>query len=578
MRAPALSFLFCIALFGLVVPPAHAAPDINTLLDLTFPVAGDDHHYSDTYWAPRGSSREHKGTDVMAPRGTPVHAAVGGSISWITGLDGNPPSYGYMITIRGDDGLDHSYVHLGTQTGSPSAAYAPGMRRGLRVERGQLIGYVGCSGNASCSGPHLHYDIEDPRYPAQDNDYDHFRYNPYPSLRAAEQRGDVPGGAPAVKVSGAGAPGRFHSLPPARILDTREGIGASARPLRGGETVSVDVTGVGGVPETGVVAVAINVTATNPSRYGYVTVHPSGEPRPDASTLNFVTGKTVPNMAIVKVGANGAVDLFNFAGTTDVLFDVAGYFVEGSDANGAGYVPTDPTRILDTRRAVGGPDRPVGHRGSRKVQVAGVGPVPARGVEAVVLNVTATGSTASSSYLTVYPTGQARPTASNLNFERGRDFPNLVVSKLGSDGTVTVYNHSGRTDVLFDVAGYYRAGAPNDFVAVTPTRVLDTRIGTGGPKGPLQRSMTLGLSGLPDPDATAVVLNVTATKPTLKSHLTLHPHGSSRPVASNLNWQPSETIANLVVVRLGPNSRVDLANYVGSTHLVVDVMGYMTDG
>ena len=174
------------------VGPALAAPDADTVLDLTFPVAGSDHHYTDTFEASRGGGRLHKGTDIMAPRGTPVHAAVGGTVGWITGLDGNPPSYGYMISIDGDDGLEHGYVHLGTQDGPPSAAYAPGIGPGTRVERGQLIGYVGNSG-CGCVD-HLHYDIEDPRLPSDDDHYDGFRYNPYSSLRAAELRGDVPGG------------------------------------------------------------------------------------------------------------------------------------------------------------------------------------------------------------------------------------------------------------------------------------------------------------------------------------------------------------------------------------------------
>lgn len=216
MRRHVLPPVLACLLVATLAPTAHAAPDINTVLDLTFPVAGNDHRYRDTYWADRsGGTRKHKGTDVMAPRGTPVHAAVGGTISWITGLDGSPPGYGYMITIRGTDGLEHSYVHLGTQSGSPANAYASGMARGVRVERGQHIGYVGCSGNASCTAPHLHYHIEDPRYAAQDDDYDHFRYNPYPSLVAAEARGDVPGAPPAPGLDPGGSPA---ALPDGQVV------------------------------------------------------------------------------------------------------------------------------------------------------------------------------------------------------------------------------------------------------------------------------------------------------------------------------------------------------------------------
>ena len=188
---PFLVLVIGVVLGMLPVAAASAAPDPNTLLDITFPVAGDEYRYIDDYDNPRGGGRLHKSTDIMAPAGTPVHAAASGTITWITGTDGPPPGYGYMITVRGDDGLLHDYIHLGEQTGPSSGAYAPGIRDGVRVERGQQIGYVGSSG-CSCT-PHLHYAVSDPRYPSDDGHYKHFRYNPYPSLRDAELRGDVPG-------------------------------------------------------------------------------------------------------------------------------------------------------------------------------------------------------------------------------------------------------------------------------------------------------------------------------------------------------------------------------------------------
>jgi hypothetical protein len=187
-----LTALLVVAFSATSAPAALASPDVGTVLDITFPVAGDDHRYIDDYSDSRGGGRLHQSTDIMAPHGTPVHAAMGGTISWITGLNGNPPSYGYMIKIRGDDGFGHEYVHLGKQSGSPSEAYASGMAEGARVERGQHIGYVGSSG-CGCD-PHLHYGVEDSRYPAQGSGYKHFRYNPYNSLQAAQERGDVPGG------------------------------------------------------------------------------------------------------------------------------------------------------------------------------------------------------------------------------------------------------------------------------------------------------------------------------------------------------------------------------------------------
>jgi murein DD-endopeptidase MepM/ murein hydrolase activator NlpD len=150
--------LAIVAVLAPVATPSEASCSYDGVIQFTFPVYGDV-SYIDDYHFCRGTGceRRHRATDIMAPYGAPVHAAMGGRIRSITGLDGPPPSYGYMISIDGDDGRRYNYIHLGTQTGSPSEAYAPGMARGTRVQRGEWIGYNGCSGNASCSAPHLHY-------------------------------------------------------------------------------------------------------------------------------------------------------------------------------------------------------------------------------------------------------------------------------------------------------------------------------------------------------------------------------------------------------------------------------------
>lgn len=172
-----------------VSSPASASTAYDAAVDLTFPVAGPS-TFQDDYDACRsGCSRRHLATDVMAPYGAKVHAAVGGTVSFITGIDSAVPAYGYMIRIKGDDGRVYSYIHLGHQDRGASEAYAPGIRKGVRVERGQHIGTNGCSGNASCSGPHLHFEIEDARV---EDPYGTNRMNPYASLVSARKRGDTP--------------------------------------------------------------------------------------------------------------------------------------------------------------------------------------------------------------------------------------------------------------------------------------------------------------------------------------------------------------------------------------------------
>ncbi|MEZ5207449.1 MAG: hypothetical protein R2690_10845 [Acidimicrobiales bacterium] len=85
--------------------------------------------------------------------------------------------------------------------------------------------------------------------------------------------------------------------------------------------------------------------------------------------------------------------------------------------------------------------------------MAGAGGVPASGVSAVVLNVTVTGPTAAS-HVTVWPAGQVRPSASNLNVAPGQTVPNMVMARVGPNGKISVFNNSGSLHLIVDVVGY----------------------------------------------------------------------------------------------------------------------------
>ncbi|MCA1684270.1 MAG: Ig-like domain-containing protein, partial [Actinobacteria bacterium] len=248
--------------------------------------------------------------------------------------------------------------------------------------------------------------------------------------------------------------GRYVPLTPARILDTRDGTGGIVGPVGPGSTVNVQITGRGGVPATGVSAVAMNVTVTSPTGSGFLTLYPTGTVRPLAANLNFTPGKTVPNLVVVKVGTGGKVDLYNSSGSTQVIFDVAGYFNDSPTGNDGRFVPLDPGRILDTRLGVGAPQVRLGPGASLNLQVAGRGGVPASGAEAVVMNVAAT-NTDATGFLTVHPTGVPRPLAANLNWTSGATVSNRVIAKLGAGGQVTIYNSAGNTDVIVDVNGWF---------------------------------------------------------------------------------------------------------------------------
>src|SRR5438874_1719992 len=123
----------------------------------------------------------------------------------------------------------------------------------------------------------------------------------------------------------------FVGVTPARILDTRDGTGGFTTPLGQGGAISLMVAGHGGIPgmtsATPPAAVVLNVTVTNTSAPSYLRVYPSdANPTPSTSDLNWAPGKTVPNLVIVKPGADGRVTIYNFQGTTDVVVDALGWY------------------------------------------------------------------------------------------------------------------------------------------------------------------------------------------------------------------------------------------------------------
>jgi glucose dehydrogenase len=128
--------------------------------------------------------------------------------------------------------------------------------------------------------------------------------------------------------------------------------------------------------------------------------------------------------------------------------DVQGWWSSDDPASGR-YTPITPNRILDSRF-----HGPIGEQAAIAVPVTGRFGVPAGGVSAVVLNVTATEPT-SATYITVYPTGDVRPTASNLNVVAGQTRPNLVVARVGEGGQVSLFNASGATHLVVDIMGWF---------------------------------------------------------------------------------------------------------------------------
>ena len=147
----------------------HVAGSQLFVAGFTFPV-GDPYMFIDSFGFPRMSGTSfahwHEGADIMAPQGTPLYAVENGVIDNVgTGTLG-----GIKLYVVGDSGTEYYYAHL--------AGYAPGIANGTRVAAGDLVGFVGTTGNAQGGSPHLHFEI----IPDGENSI-----NPYPILAAAAQ-------------------------------------------------------------------------------------------------------------------------------------------------------------------------------------------------------------------------------------------------------------------------------------------------------------------------------------------------------------------------------------------------------
>jgi hypothetical protein len=369
----------------------------------------------------------------------------------------------------------------------------------------------------------------------------------------------------------------YTAVTPVRLLDTRN-VGG---PLGPGGVRNLIVAGATPGSPSGATAVVLNVTVTNTTAAGFLTVYPAGSTRPVASSLNWAAGSIIPGLVTVQVGTGGAITFFNAGGSTDVVVDLEGYFAAPSGTAG-GEVALTPARITDTRPGSGRPNagRTLGSASTLTVQVTGAGGVPASGVSAAILNVTVT-NTSAPGVLTVWPAGAARPLASNLNWVAGQTVPNRVFVPLGSGGQVSIFNFWGLADVVVDVSGYFTdasaaPGTGKQFTSVSPLRLIDTRLtgqtmGAGG-KVTLQVS---GLTGVPS-GASAVILTVTVTNTNAPSFLTVYPSTVALPTASDLNWVGGMTVANLTVASLGSTGAITFFNAGGLSDVVVDLAGWFS--
>jgi hypothetical protein len=347
----------------------------------------------------------------------------------------------------------------------------------------------------------------------------------------------------------------FVAVDPVRLLDTRL-PGQAFERLPAGAVGVLDLTPVG-VP-AGATAVALNLTAVDPTFNGFVRVWPCAQSEPPTSNVNQVVGQTQTNAVTVPVG-DGRLCLRSST-DVDLVVDLNGWLTTSSNV---GLVPIASRRLVDTRIGQGAPAR---LQAGQTITVPVVDPGSA--TTAAALNVTAV-NPGGPGFVTAWPCGVTRPQVSNLNPEPGVTQPNFVNVRVGHDGTVCLYT-SQATDLVVDLLGEYQPGAPARYATLSPQRLLDTRV-QDAPRHESNLSFVLPMGSV-----VAAQLNLTATDASGPGFLTAYPCLSEQwPGTSNVNYVATLASANSALVT---NSRGYSCVYSSKpTALVVDIFGVWTN-
>lgn len=438
--------------------------------------------------------------------------------------------------------------------------------------------------------------------------------------------------------------GEFHALTPTRILDTRPGQDVSpsyegAKQLVVGPTTNksgewdFEPLGLGGLPTdaSDVLAIVANVTVTQPSRAGFVSVYPKGFEFGGAdgsgqvsSLINFQVADNVPNMAIVGLDENGVLTInagAPQAGTYHLIIDILGFISTSQyDEAGSRLEVVTPGRVLDTRNS-----SPIGAGQTRELQLRGADTiaipnstvvtdiVPNRSsVTAALVNLTLinNGSGTQSTFLAATPEqlDTSGSIISSSNVGNGGVKATTTVVPIAADGTIKLYNRFGNLHVAVDVLGFFEEGVYTDgnrgriVPLEAPFRSLDTRAAEHG-DAPLQGGSKEEWSF--DAFVDSVVLNPGAdnetsgppqqgligslvaidlqpfypqeANPAYASFLKLTPAGDEPAVTSNINFFMSTVVANMSLVKYGDEHVIEAFNRQGSVDYLLDVYAIVLD-
>jgi hypothetical protein len=392
------------------------------------------------------------------------------------------------------------------------------------------------------------------------------------------------------------------------LLDTRSGAAACYAPNQKLASQSIttqpaSVTCQGLTIPSNAAAVVGTAIALNTPAEGHLRLYPAGEPLAEVSNVNFAPGRTVSNSFTVKLGTNGAFNIYS-SSSSDVVMDVTGYYA-APGTNGLYYhqLP-NPIRILETRPGEAGYQTPGAPLAANSVRLQQAGSISYLGVtipasaRAITGNATVVNNGfAAGGTIKLYP-GDIPDTivTENINYVAGQTIPNAFNVRLDESGKFKI-NTSATTHVLIDVTGYYSTEPAADQngsqgllfnILPKPFRLLDTRAGETGCDSPAAkllaqtvrvqtvRGRTCSNQTIPS-TAKAIFGNATVVNNFANAgagNIRLYPGEQPLANASNLNYVSGDVMPNSFIVGLGTtNGAMNIWSF-SSTDFIVDVSGY----
>jgi stage II sporulation protein D len=331
-----------------------------------------------------------------------------------------------------------------------------------------------------------------------------------------------------------------------------------------GGTKSVPVTGVGGVPSTGVKAVALDIVSLTSTTAGSFSVWPHGRTKPPTPQLYWAAGQRVNTTVYVDVGTNGLVDVFNAAGTTRLIVMIEGYY-EADTTAGDALTAVKAYRLFGGRTGT-----TIAAQATQSFPVVGRDGVPT-GASAAVLQLTVV-NTPGRAYLRAWPSGSAKSGVYDLYGPGGSRTVTTIVP-LDSSGSVSLSPYS-TVAVTADLLGWFApvSASPatgSTTLLIAAKRLRNTRVTAGG-------TTTLSVPttvGVPT-SAHSVLVTLTAYGPT-HGYVIAWPAGTTRPGTGNLELRGGTPVGSTVLVPLGTGAKISVYNGSSSTlRLVVDVVGW----